>query len=69
MFLSNRNLEIHYGVDRVLHAFGIIQKSFPEATLTVAGDGSQREALEKLAAELELKHVSFVGQVAAQRDR
>lgn len=62
-FLSNRNLETHYGVDRVLHAFGIIQKSFPEATLTVAGDGSQREALKKLAAVLDLKHVSFVGQV------
>jgi L-malate glycosyltransferase len=63
VFLSNRNLETHYGVDRVLHAFGIIQKSFPEATLTVAGDGSQREALKRLAAELDLKHVSFVGQV------
>lgn len=67
VFLSNRNLEIHYGVDRVLHAFGIIQKSFPEATLTVAGDGSQREALKRLAAELDLEHVSFVGQVAPSR--
>ena len=67
VFLSNRNLETHYGVDRVLRAFGIIQKSFPGATLTVAGDGSQREALKKLSNELELKHVSFVGQVPPNR--
>ena len=43
-FLSNRNLESHYGVDRVLRAFAIIQKEVPEASLTIAGDGSQRRA-------------------------
>jgi glycosyltransferase involved in cell wall biosynthesis len=63
VFLSNRNLESHYGVDCVLRAFATIQKHFPEAQLTVAGDGSQRCALEQLAEELNLRNVEFRGQV------
>jgi glycosyltransferase involved in cell wall biosynthesis len=63
VFLSNRNLEVHYGVDRVLRAFGIIQEKFADATLEVVGDGSQRRALEMLARELGLRNTSFKGQV------
>ena len=63
VFLSNRNLETHYGVDRVLRAFAIIQQRFPEASLTVAGDGSQRMNLERLAQELELRNTIFTGRV------
>lgn len=63
VFLSNRNLETHYGVDCVLRAFGVIQRSFPRAELIVAGDGSQRESLEILCRNLDLKNVSFVGRV------
>lgn len=63
VFLSNRSLETHYGVDRVIKAFAIIQKEIPEAGLTVAGAGSQRNALEGLAASLNLQHTRFVGQV------
>lgn len=69
LFLSNRNLESHYGVDRVLRAFEIIQKNYPDAALTVAGDGSQRAALEKLTQSLELRNVSFVGRVAPHKIR
>ena len=64
VFLSNRNLEPHYGVDCVLRAFGAIQHSFPEARLTVAGDGSQRRSLEQLSQELDLRNVAFTGQIA-----
>jgi glycosyltransferase involved in cell wall biosynthesis len=63
VFLSNRNLEIHYGVDRLLRAFAIIQAKFPEATLDVVGDGSQRRSLENLARELGLQNTSFQGRV------
>jgi glycosyltransferase involved in cell wall biosynthesis len=63
VFLSNRNLEVHYGVDRVLRAFKIIQERFSEATLDVVGDGSQRRALETLAAELGLRNTTFQGQI------
>ena len=62
-FLSNRNFETHYGVDKVLRAFAIIQHEIPEATLTIAGDGSQRDSLHSLAAELQLKNTTFLGQV------
>ncbi len=63
LFLSNRNLEKHYGVDHVLQAFALIQKQLPDARLTVAGDGSKREALENLARNLGLRNTEFVGQV------
>ena len=63
VFLSNRNLEIHYGVDRVLRAFAIIQEKIPEASLTIAGDGSQRSSLEALAKDLKLQNTKFIGQV------
>ena len=63
VFLSNRNLESHYGVDRVLRAFAIIQQSLPEASLTVAGDGSQRRALNGLTSDLNLRQVEFSGQI------
>ena len=63
VFLSNRNFEAHYGVDVVLRAFAIIQQRFPDASLKVAGDGPCREALQKLAAELKLRNVDFVGTV------
>jgi glycosyltransferase involved in cell wall biosynthesis len=63
VFLSNRNLENHYGVDRVLRAFAIIQQQVPEASLTIAGDGSQLQALKNLGRELGLQNTSFIGQV------
>ena len=67
LFLSNRNLEAHYGVDRVLRAFAIIQQSCPDASLTVAGDGSQRRLLEQLARELNLHNVKFTGQIGHEK--
>jgi L-malate glycosyltransferase len=63
VFLSNRNLESHYGVDRVLRAFAIIQEKIPEASLIIAGDGSQSGALKGLAKDLRLRNTTFIGQV------
>ncbi len=63
IFLSNRNLEAHYGVDSVLRAFALIQRQVPDAWLTVVGDGRQRQALERLATELNLKQTLFAGRV------
>ena len=60
-FLSIRNLESHYGVDVILHAFARIQLRYPRATLLIGGDGSQRRALERLAGELGLRGVTFIG--------
>jgi L-malate glycosyltransferase len=63
VFLSNRNLEPMYNVGCVLRAFARVQERWPEASLTVAGDGRQRAELEALAARLGLRHVTFVGRV------
>ena len=67
VFLSNRSLEPLYGVDRVLRAFAIIQRRFADARLTVAGNGSERRALEQLASELSLRNTEFIGQVDQER--
>ncbi len=63
VFLCNRNFEAHYGVDRVLRAFAIIQKRLPDARLTIAGDGPERVSLETLARELDLRNATFTGRV------
>jgi Glycosyltransferase len=55
VFLSNRNLESHYGVDKVLRAFSLVQQTVSNASLTIVGDGSRRSALQQLANELNLK--------------
>ena len=67
VFLGNRNFEKHYGVDRVLRAFALVQKRIPEAELIVAGDGPERSALEQLACELCLKNTQFTGRVGHDR--
>ena len=69
IFLSNRNLESLYNVRCILRAFSIIQNEYPDARLTVAGDGKERKALEKLAAQLQLKNTLFVGRVSPNRMR
>lgn len=63
-FLSNRNFEKLYNVECVLKAFAEIQKTFPEAKLTVAGDGTERENLYQTAKDLNVKNVEFVGRIS-----
>ncbi|MEP6731613.1 MAG: glycosyltransferase family 4 protein [bacterium] len=69
VFLSNRNLEPLYNVACTLRAFAAIQREEPDARLTVAGDGGERDALEALARDLGLRNVEFVGKVPPQRMR
>jgi glycosyltransferase involved in cell wall biosynthesis len=61
--VSVRNLERHYGVDTILRAFALLRSRWPDATLTVAGQGSQDEPLRRLAADLGADQVRFVGRV------
>jgi glycosyltransferase involved in cell wall biosynthesis len=67
VFLANRNFEAHYNVSCVLRAFARIQQRHPDARLIVAGDGSQRALLLRLARELQLRNTEFVGQVLPDR--
>ena len=66
-FLSNRNFDALYNVSCTLRAFAAIQAAVPGATLTVAGDGPQRDELKALAATLGLRAVKFVGQVPPEQ--
>jgi glycosyltransferase involved in cell wall biosynthesis len=66
VFLTNRGLEPVYNVACVLRAFQIIQQRYPDASLTVAHDGSCRAQLESLARELGLRNTRFAGCVAQE---
>jgi glycosyltransferase involved in cell wall biosynthesis len=61
--LSTRNFEPMYNVACTLRAFARVQARYPDATLTVVGQGSEREALQRLAEQLGLRHVRFTGAV------
>jgi L-malate glycosyltransferase len=60
--LSARNLEPLYNVECTLRAFRLVQDRYPDATLTVVGDGTQGPALRSLARALNL-NVEFAGKV------
>jgi len=61
--LSTRNLEPYYRVDCTLRAFALLQARYPEATLMIAGSGSEEASLRRLARSLGAGGVRFVGRV------
>jgi glycosyltransferase involved in cell wall biosynthesis len=62
--LVTRHLEKIYDVESVLRAFGSVQEQYHEASLWIAGTGSQREMLQNRVSEWGLKNVRFLGHVA-----
>lgn len=61
LFLTSRLLEPLYNVPCVLRAFAIIQQHYSEARLTVAADGWLRNDLQRLARDLKLRNIEFIG--------
>ena len=61
--LSTRNLERHYGVDDVIEAFALLRRRHPDATLAIAGTGSEAARLRALARERCPEGVTFLGRV------
>jgi glycosyltransferase involved in cell wall biosynthesis len=61
--LCNRNFEAHYRVEDVIRAHARIWQHRPDAQLTLAGTGSERERLRRLAAARAPGSVRFVGRV------
>jgi glycosyltransferase involved in cell wall biosynthesis len=57
--ISTRNLEPYYRVDVILDAFTLVKAQRPDATLIVAGYGSEEPRLRRLAVD----GVRFVGRV------
>ena len=66
-FLSARSLEPHYRVDVTIRAFSQLKKRYPEATLTVAGSGSEEKRLRGLARALGDGGVRFIGAVDSKQ--
>jgi glycosyltransferase involved in cell wall biosynthesis len=62
--LSTRNLEKYYRVDVIIEAFARFQATCPDATLTIAGYGSEEPRLRAMAAQMKTGSVRFLGKVA-----
>jgi glycosyltransferase involved in cell wall biosynthesis len=67
VFFTSRSHEPLYNVACVLRAFALIQRRYPEASLTVGGDGWQRPQLEQLARNLGLRNTVFTGRIPPDR--
>jgi L-malate glycosyltransferase len=66
--ISTRALEPHYNLDVLLGAFARVRRQVNGARLSIAGQGSQRAALESLAHQLNLQDsVTFAGHLGRQR--
>src|SRR5262245_51390051 len=60
-FVSTRNLEPGYRVDVTIRAFARLRDRYPEATLLLAGRGSEEPRLRALVADLGSRGVRFLG--------
>jgi glycosyltransferase involved in cell wall biosynthesis len=65
--LSTRNLEPHYRVGDILESFALIRARYPDATLAIAGVGSEEGRLRRLASTRGEGGVRFVGRVEPAR--
>jgi L-malate glycosyltransferase len=61
--ISTRSLDRYYRVDMTLRAFAFVRARYPEATLTIVGSGCLEAELRRLAGELRLDGVRFLGRV------
>ncbi len=59
-------LERRKGVKYLLKAFQVIQQTNPDVKLIIAGDGPDREKLELMAEDLDLKNVTFLGFISEE---
>jgi glycosyltransferase involved in cell wall biosynthesis len=61
--VSTRNLEPIYRVDNTIEAFALLARRYPEATLAIAGQGSEERRLKQNAAALAGYKIRFLGRV------
>jgi glycosyltransferase involved in cell wall biosynthesis len=65
--LVTRHLEKMYDVESVLKAFRKIQERRPNASLWIAGNGSQETYLRSLVSAWDLSNVRFLGHVSHEK--
>ncbi len=61
IIISVGRLEDQKRVDWLINAWHLVENRVPSAHLYIVGDGSERQNLETLAQQLELKHCHFLG--------
>ncbi|HVI60592.1 MAG TPA: glycosyltransferase family 4 protein, partial [Candidatus Saccharimonadales bacterium] len=66
MILYIGRLERRKGVKYLLKAFQVLAQDNPNAQLVIGGDGPDREKLEMLADDLNIKNISFLGFVSEE---
>lgn len=66
-FICTRGFHPYYQIEDVLKAFAEIQREFPSAQLTLAGAGETEAEMRRLAQDLRLASVEFVGSVPRER--
>ena len=66
-FISIRHLEPLYNIPCILQAYEQVLKQYPEATLDILGQGSQRAELEAYVQAHNLTGVKFIGQVPNEK--
>jgi glycosyltransferase involved in cell wall biosynthesis len=64
--IVTRHLLKLYDIESVIRAFGMVQASYPEASLLVVGTGDQEAYLRDLVRTLNLRQVEFLGYVPQQ---
>ncbi len=62
-FISIRSFSETYNIKCTLEAFDVVKKKYPDASLTLLGDGPLRLELEQYVIDHHLQNVTFVGQV------
>ncbi len=62
-FICIRAHEELYNIPCIFRAFQRVQKQIPEASLTLVGSGSLHDDLMKQAEQMNLRNISFAGQV------
>lgn len=62
-FISVRHLRSLYNIPCVLNAYHKVKQQYPQCSLTILGQGPQREELEQMVQDLHILDVDFVGQV------
>ncbi|MCF6353713.1 MAG: glycosyltransferase family 4 protein [Candidatus Polarisedimenticolaceae bacterium] len=66
--IVTRNLEAIYDVATAIRAFALINKEYPDAKLSIAGEGPEKQALEILVEQLKIgKAVTFTGRLANEQ--
>lgn len=61
--LVTRHLEKLYDVESVIRAVAQVQRRYPEASIRIAGTGTEAQNLRQLVSTLGVNHVEFLGHV------